>query len=137
MWFTDQDHFEIEDGAELPQLFDLALPIDARSKSPYIEVASYRERWFLRDGYHRSFRLLRRGINLVPAVVLDAKTLAEMGAAGSQFFAQGILFSRRPPMVTDFLDDRMVLRYLRPYRERAAQVLFEPVEAGCHDQEGI
>ena len=83
--FMNHDHFEIEDGAGWPQLLDLALPVHLRSKSPYIEVTSYRDRWLLRDGYHRSFRLLRRGINLVPAVVLYAKTLAEMAPSTASF----------------------------------------------------
>jgi hypothetical protein len=53
-----------------------------------------------------------------------------MGAVGSQFFAEEILFSRRPPMVEDFLDDEMVLRYLRSHRDDVVQPLREPVQAG-------
>jgi hypothetical protein len=134
--FAGEDRLQIEHRAAWRQLLDLALPFHAPSRSPYIEVASYRGRWFLRDGYHRSFRLFKQGISLVPAVVVYAETPVQMGAVGSQFFAEGILFSRCPPMLKDFLDDEMVLSYLRPHRERAVQPFHEPVEAGSQNQEG-
>lgn len=118
----------------------------AYSGSPYIEVASYQGRWFLRDGYHRSFLLLKHGICHVPAVVVYAETFAQVGAIGNQFFAKEILFSERPPMVTDFLDEEIAVRYLRPQRERVVQVsirelheheMQEPVHTRCHEQEGL
>lgn len=115
--FPDDDVFEIEQSAGWRQLLDLALPIHTQLKNPYMEVASYRGRWFLRDGYHRSFRLLKLGICRVPVVVVYAETLAQMGATGSKFFAEETLFSRRPPLVKDFLDDEMVLRYRRSHRD--------------------
>ena len=135
--FGDDDHLEIEPAAGWQQLLEVALPIHPHSKSPYMEIASYRGRWFLRDGYHRSFRILKRGISLVPAVVVYAETLAQLGAIGSQFFAEEILFSRSPPLLADFLDDQMVLRYLRPQREIVAPPLHEPVEASCWNREEI
>lgn len=135
--FAGKDHPQLEHGATWQQLLDLALPIHAPSRSPYIEVASYGDRWFLRDGYHRSFRLLKQGISLVPAVVVYAETLAEMGAVGSQFFAEEVLFSRRPPMVTDFLFHEMVIRYLRPHRDKVVQGSREPVQVGCYEREGL
>jgi len=113
----------------------------AYSGSPYIEVASYHGRWFLRDGYHRSFLLLKHGICHVSAVVVYAETFAQVGSVGNQFFAKEILFSERPPMVTDFLDEEIAIRYLRPQRERVLQVsireLQEPVQASFHQQERL
>jgi hypothetical protein len=126
--FTIGDHFRMVDGSSWQQLLDLALPIHATTKSPYIEVASYGGRWFLRDGYHRSFLLLRRSIHLVPAVVVYAKTLAQMGAVGRWFFAEEAIFSTRPPMVTDFLDDEIVVRYIRTLQHREEQALHKPMQ---------
>jgi hypothetical protein len=100
----------------------------AQAGSPYIEVASYRGRWFLRDGYHRSFLLLKQGICLVPAVVVCAETLEELGAIGHKFFAEDILFSDQPPMVTDFLDEELVLCYHRLLRERVMRVSIQELE---------
>lgn len=135
--FADEDRFCIKYGTTFHQLLNLALPIHAPSRSPYMEVASYGGRWFLRDGYHRSFRLLKQGLSLVPAVEVHAETLAQMGAVGSQFFSEEVLFSKRPPMVTDFLDDAITLRYLRPHREKVAQTLDEPVQIGCYNREEL
>jgi hypothetical protein len=78
-----------------------------------MEVAFYRDRWFLRDGYHRSFRLLKQGVWLVPCVVVHAETVAQMGAVGNRFFSQKVLFSEQPPMVTDFLEEEVTVRYCR------------------------
>ncbi len=36
-----------------------------------------------------------------------------------------------PPMLMDFRNDELVLRYSRPDRERIARPLQEPVQAGC------
>jgi len=123
----------------------------ACSGSPYIEVASYHSRWFLRDGYHRSFLLLKEGICRVPAVVIYAETFSQVGAVGNRFFAKEILFCERPPMVTDFLDEEIIVRYLRPQRGRIVQVsirelqeqefqkqeLQEPARTGFPEQEGL
>jgi hypothetical protein len=100
----------------------------AHEGSPYFEVASYCGRWFLRDGYHRSFFLLKQGICHVPAVVVYAETLAELGAIGHKFFAEDILLSDHPPMVTDFLDEELVLCYHRLLQERVMRVSIQELE---------
>jgi len=83
------------------------------SGSPFLEVAEYRGRWFLRDGYHRAYHLLRAGIHRVPAVAVRAKTLAELGAEQPWSFSEAVLFSARPPRVADFLDDALTTVYAR------------------------
>jgi hypothetical protein len=92
---------------------DTSSPITVHAGSPFFEVAQYRERWFLRDGYHRAYSLLRAGVFRLPAVIVQAKTLEELGAARPWFFPEEILFSLTPPRVTDFLDDELVLEYDR------------------------
>jgi hypothetical protein len=86
--------------------------------SPFIEVAEFRSRWFLRDGYHRAYRLLQKGVCCIPAVILRARTIEELGATSPWFFSEEELFSERPPRVIDFLDEALVLRYKRvPFRK--------------------
>ena len=41
---------------------------------PFMQVARFQGRYLLRDGYHRSFGLLTRGITCVPALVRDFDT---------------------------------------------------------------
>ena len=93
---------------------DRSIPIEVHSGSPFFEVAHYRNRWFLRDGYHRAFRCLRAGVFRVPAVIVRARTLEQTGALHPWFFPEEVLFSPVPPRVTDFLDDALVIEYHRP-----------------------
>jgi hypothetical protein len=102
-----------------------ALPLRLTGGSPFFEVASYRGRWFLRDGYHRAFAMLRAGVQVGFAVVVAARTLEELGAVGPWFFGEETLFSNRPPMVTDFLRDACVLQYDRPRLRKTITVRIE------------
>jgi hypothetical protein len=63
-----------------------ALPLSLTGGSPFFEVAEYRGRWFLRDGYHRSFQMLRAGVYMVFAVIVRARTMEEVGAVEPWFF---------------------------------------------------
>lgn len=104
--------------------------------SPFMEVGYYRGRWFLRDGYHRAYRLLRAGIVEVPAVIVQASTVEELGANRPWFFPEEVLFSRRPPLVTDFLADDLVLRWYRPARRKVIRVaITEDLELLNSEQE--
>jgi hypothetical protein len=98
-------HFRITD--------DSSSPIAIHSGSPFFEVAHYRDRWFLRDGYHRAFRCLQAQVFHLPAVIVKARTLEEVGAVQPWFFPEEDLFSAAPPQVVDFLDDRLVIEYNR------------------------
>lgn len=93
--------------------------------SPFFEAAEYRDRWFLRDGYHRAEFLLRSGITQVPAVVIRARTLAELGAVGPWFFSEQSLFGPHPPYVSDFLDESLTQQYTRPRLHKTLRVTIE------------
>jgi hypothetical protein len=92
---------------------DSSSPIAIHTGSPFFEVALYRDRWFLRDGYHRAFQCLQAGIFCLPAVIVRARTLEELGAIHPWFFPEKILFSSTPPRVIDFLKDELVIEYNR------------------------
>ncbi len=106
-------------------------PFSLYGGSPFLEVAEFRERWFLRDGYHRTYRLLMAGVHHVPAVVIHARTIDEVGAVQPWFFNEEELFSARPPYVTDFLRSDLVFRYGRQRFIKSIRVRieesFEPV----------
>lgn len=93
---------------------DVNSPLRIHAGSPFFEVAYFRDRWFLRDGYHRAFAFLRAGVFEVPAVIVEAKTIEELGAVKPWFFSEEVLFSADPPRVLDFLDDNLILEYDRP-----------------------
>jgi hypothetical protein len=98
-------HFRITD--------DSSNPIAIHSGSPFFEVAQYLDRWFLRDGYHRAYWCLQAGIYHLPAIVVRARTIEELGAVHPWFFPEEMLFSAVPPRVIDFLDDALVIEYHR------------------------
>jgi hypothetical protein len=104
---------------------DTTFPITVHTGSPFFEIASFRGRWFLRDGYHRAFALLRAGVQHVPAVIAHATTIDQLGAAQSWFFPETILFSERPPLVTDFLEDNLVVEYDRPRLIKSLRLTIE------------
>jgi hypothetical protein len=93
--------------------------------SPFFEVAEFRGRWFLRDGYHRAYRLLQAGIHHLPAVIIHARTMAEVGATQPWFFNEEQLFASRPPRVMDFLDNDIVLLYQRRRFKKVIQISIE------------
>jgi hypothetical protein len=98
-------HFRITD--------DSSRPVTIHAGSPFFDVAQYRSRWFLRDGYHRAFRCLQAGVCHLPAVIVRARTLQELGAVHPWFFSEEVLFSARPPRVIDFQNDALVIEYHR------------------------
>jgi hypothetical protein len=92
---------------------DCSNPIAIHSGSPFFEVAQYRSRWFLRDGYHRAFRSLQAGLFHLPAVIVRARTVEELGTMHPWFFPEEVLFSAAPPRAIDFLNDALVIEYHR------------------------
>jgi hypothetical protein len=107
-------------------------PFSLYGGSPFIEVAAFRGLWFLRDGYHRAYRLLQADVHRIPAVVIFARTLEELGATEPWFFSEEQLFSSRPPRVMDFLDESLILQYERVALQRVIRIRIEeslqPVE---------
>jgi len=101
------------------------LPLSLYGGSPFFEVAELRGRWFLRDGYHRAYRLLQAGVHRIPAVVVYARTIGELGATEPWFFSERQLFSERPPRVMDFLDENLVLRYERTALRKVIRIRVE------------
>jgi hypothetical protein len=111
-----------------------AAPITLHAGSPFFEVASYRGRWFLRDGYHRACELLRAGVYAVPAVIVCAETLQQLGADHPWFFPEEILFSQTPPRVEDFLVDALNLDYDRPRLIKTIRITMEETLAPAPHQ---
>ena len=71
----------------------------------FLQVARHHGRYVLRDGYHRAFGLLARGITRAPAFVRDFGVGALGTAAG--LFATDVYLGDRPPLLSDFLDDEV------------------------------
>jgi hypothetical protein len=87
----------IQDGAPLSFGFNVAVV------PSFVQVACHHGRYVLRDGYHRAFGLLQRGITRVPAFVRDFG-VGGLGL-GAGLFGTDVYLGARPPLLSDFLDD--------------------------------
>jgi hypothetical protein len=100
-------------------------PVSVHAGGPFFEVARFRNRWFLRDGYHRAYALLKAQVFEVPALIVEAATIEELGANQPCFFPENILFSKAPPRVIDFLNEDLVLEYDRPSLIKTLRIKME------------
>ncbi len=69
----------------------------------FVSVAEVRGRWVLRDGYHRTYRLLAAGVVRVPAFVRrfgDDEPLFRNGMLPEEVYC-----GERPPTLADYHDD--------------------------------
>lgn len=74
--------------------------------SPYVTVVEVGDRFFLRDGNHRAVALLAAGITAVPAVVVAGFSYSD-AAPGPGFLGPQVALGDHPPMLADFLDERV------------------------------
>lgn len=73
----------------------------------FVQVVEYQRRWFIRDGYHRCYGLLRTGVAVIPCLFIRARDDQQFGGTNPAFFGGATLFGSRPPFLVDFLDDRV------------------------------
>jgi hypothetical protein len=74
-----------------------------------VQATRYRGRYFLTNGYHRAYRLMRAGFTHIPCVVKNANNIAETGALAPGFFPESLLMCPRPPLLTDFIDEVLAI----------------------------
>jgi hypothetical protein len=87
----------------------------------YVQVARYQDRCFLRDGYHRAAGLLRAGVSLIPAVVIDAPSFQYVTSVPG-LFDHEVAFSERAPKLTDFWDDSVAADALQPAVRKVVRI---------------
>lgn len=97
--------------------------------TPYVTVVHLGDRFFLRDGYHRAVGLLMHGVRAVPAIIVTARTFADVASVPGMFGPEVIL-GDRPPTVADFLNDgpsaAAIRRPLRKLLRVAADEFYIP-----------
>jgi len=70
----------------------------------YVQVAGLRGRYFLRDGYHRSFGLLAAGARWVPCLVREFRSFEEL-ALPAGLLPQDAFLGERPALLTDYFHE--------------------------------
>jgi hypothetical protein len=83
----------------------------------YLLVATVKGRYILRDGYHRAYGLLKRGLNVVPALVRDFETVEQLSIPGGMLPHHAFL-GDRPPRLCDYLDDTVAADVELPATEK-------------------
>ena len=73
----------------------------------FLQVARHHGRYVLRDGYHRAYGLLARGITRAPAFIRDFGVGALGTSAG--LFGTDVYLGERPPVLEDFRDDEVAV----------------------------
>jgi hypothetical protein len=58
-------------------------------------------------------------------VIVQARTIEELGATQPWFYPEGVLFSEAPPLVADFNEDDLVLEYERPAMVKTLRIALE------------
>jgi hypothetical protein len=81
-----------------------------------VQVARFQGRYVMRDGYHRAFGLLSRGITRVPAYVRNFDTTENLAPAG--MLPQAAWLGDRPPLLRDYHDDRVAEPVSLPAQHR-------------------
>jgi hypothetical protein len=92
---------------------------------PFVQVAEYQGRWFLRDGYHRCYGLLTKGITRIPCVFIRARNFDDLGAAAPGFLKYDALVGSRPPFLTDYLSDDFSIAVQRPVVHKIIRIRAE------------
>jgi hypothetical protein len=87
----------------------------------FLQVVQYQERYYLRDGYHRAYGLLRRGVRRVPAFVRQIDTFEQLGIQPGML-PHDAVFGERPPMLQDFLNDEVSGECMRPVHVKALTI---------------
>jgi hypothetical protein len=66
----------------------------------FMQVVNFEGRYFLRDGYHRAFGLLGRGITQVPVFTRTMDAIEEVTPQG--MLPQAAYLGERPPLLPDY-----------------------------------
>jgi hypothetical protein len=70
----------------------------------FVQVACYNGRYLLRDGYHRAYGLLARGLTHAPVFVRTFERFEDLHLPPG-LLSQDAFLGSRPPVLPDYLDD--------------------------------
>jgi hypothetical protein len=78
---------------------------------PYVQVATLRGRYVLKNGYHRAFALRKKGIEYLPCILLEASSYDDLECTGPPtFFGEKPIMGAHPPVFSSFSDAEIAPR---------------------------
>ncbi len=114
---------DVSPGPMMPSVRMQAVTLLVYMGTSYLQVVRYRNRSFVRDGYHRAAGLLRAGIYEVPCIFIEATSFEQTGAGmvpGALSYET--LYSPRPPYLADFWDDRVSSEVSQPAVRKVVRI---------------
>lgn len=81
--------------------------------SPLVQVVRHRDRYYLKNGFHRAYHLRGAGATHLPCLLLEASDYAQLGARRGFTFDRALLESDNPPTCGHFTQDRAAPVMLR------------------------
>jgi hypothetical protein len=87
----------------------------------FMQVASYHGRLLLRDGYHRAFGLISRGIHVVPVFFREFATFDELRVPEGML-PQDAYLGDRPPLLGDYLNTDVAAATTAPATQKVIVV---------------
>jgi hypothetical protein len=93
---------------------------------PQVFVAELSGLFFLKNGYHRAYSLMKRGHRSIPCIVLKAESLAQVGLNRPDLLPADVILSDRSPTLSDY-DSRAAVTIPRR-RARAVLMIHGGVE---------
>jgi hypothetical protein len=84
----------------------------------------YRGLYFIENGYHRAFALLRKGHKFLPCVLLSTDDPEYLTSFEPSFFQQELLLSDKSPLLSDFDTPAAVLVTRRRVRKGVRMTLY-------------
>lgn len=103
---------------EMPSVNVAMLPFVLMKNPSYLQIVQYKDRYFIRDGYHRAAAFLRHGITVVPCIHLETQLPEEVGLLQPGMFTEEVLFGEHPPRLRDFWDDTVACDSLQPAQRK-------------------
>ena len=114
---------QVAPGPGMPTVRMQAVTLLVFMGTSYLQVVRYRDRCFIRDGYHRAAGLLRAGIYEVPCIFIEAQSFEQVGPVqvpGTVSYE--ILYSQRPPFLTDFWNDEVAAEVSQPAVRKVVRI---------------
>ncbi len=73
--------------------------------NPFVQVARFRGRYILKNGYHRTFALRKKGLEYLPCILLEIDTYDDLECTGPPtYFSEKSILGAHPPVFSSFFD---------------------------------
>lgn len=120
---AEAQEIQVSPDPSIPPRAMRAIVVVLSMGAPYLQIAHWAGRYFVRDGHHRAVGLLARGTHIVPAVLIEARSWKELvGGAEAGALPYDVLFGSHPPLLTDFWDNGVATDCLQPAVRKVLRV---------------